>query len=547
MKIKLPKKKWIIIGVLGIILIGGGFWAYKSFAIQPVTATTITGKVQRGDVRNVITATGTVSYPTVVNLTFEQTEKLVALNVAVGDTVKAGQVLMQIDPSNLQQTVNQQQANLASAQAKLLQAQENALPNALSALAQAQQNLNAKKVALTTAQNNADPAYLTNQVYLAEQNVTQASNSLAQAMASGDSTIQSKQTALTQAQQALTTAQNNQNGGAAASLTAAQSDYEVAQQTLALAQKKVDQLNQGQNSADILTAQTSVQQAEAQLQTAQTNLGKATMVAPYNGVITAVSGQVGQVMDSSSGSNASTKPGVTLAANPEVLQVVTAIGQADINKIKVGQKAEITLDTEPNTKIPGTVNVIAVQGTSTSNVTTFEVRVMIDEPTTILKAGMNANVNIILEEAKDVLTIPSQALKTMNDKNFVLIPHSSGNTPPSEGTGENAAGAGNRAVTAGQRNNQATGANNSNTRSIPVEIGLNDGTQVEIKSGLTEGQEIVVSIVTNSNSSPSSGQKSTSTNPLSGGQGGSSIGNLNRATSTGGGNRAPAGTPAPGN
>ncbi|AHF07990.1 efflux RND transporter periplasmic adaptor subunit [Desulfitobacterium metallireducens] len=547
MKIKLPKKKWITIGVLGIILIGGGVWAYKSFAVKPATSTTITGQVQRGDVRNVISATGSVSYPKTVNLTFEQTEKLVALNVAVGDNVKAGQVLMQIDPSNLQQTVNQQQANLASAQAKLLQAQENALPTALSALAQAQQNINTKQTALTTAQNNADSAYLTNQVYLAEQNVTQASNSLAQAMASGDSTIQSKQTALNQAQQALTTAQNNQNGGAAATLTAAQSDYEVAQQNLALAQKKVDQLNQGQNSADILTAQTAVQQAEAQLQTAQTNLGKATMVAPYDGVITAVSGQVGQVMDSSSGSNgssSSTKPGVTLAANPDALQVVTSIGQADINKIKVGQKAEITLDTEPNTKIPGTVSVIAVQGTSTSNVTTFEVRVMIDEPTTILKAGMNANVNIILDEVKDVLTIPSQALKTINGKNFVLIPNSSGSSNSSDAAG-------------GKRNNQSAGANNSsarnasgiaaNTQMVPVEIGLNDGTRVEIKSGLTEGQEIVVSIVANSTSSSSSSQKSSSTNPFGGGQGGSSMGNLNRATSTGGGNRAPAGAPASGN
>lgn len=564
MKFKLSKRKWITMVVVGIILLGGGFWAYKSFASEPVTATTITGKVQRGDVRNVITATGTVSYPTVVNLTFEQTEKLVAVNVAVGDTVKAGEVLMQIDPSNLQQSVNQQQANLASAQAMLLQAQENALPNALSALAQAQQNLNAKQAALATAENNADPAYLTNQVSIAEQNVQLASNSLAQAMASGESSkVQSSQNALTQAEQTLRTAQNNQKGSAALALAAAQSDVMVAQQNIELAQKKVDQLNSGQNSADVLTAQTSVQQAEAQLQTAQTNLGKATMVAPYEGIITAVSGQVGQVMDSSSGSNASTKPGVTLAANPEVLQVVTSIGQADINKIKVGQKAEITLDTEPDTKIPGTVSIIAVQGTSTSNVTTFEVRVMVDQADTILKAGMNANVNIILEEAKDVLTIPSQALRTINGKSFVLIPSASGSSTPSEEPGDNLGDVGSEIAknrtAGGQGNNQARGANNNNanrdtsemaanTRSVPVEIGLNDGTNVEIKNGLTEGQEIVVTILANSTSS-SSGERATGTNPFSGGQGGSSgVGQLNRATSTGGGSsRPPAGATAPGN
>lgn len=120
-------------------------------------------------------------------------------------------------------------------------------------------------------------------------------------------------------------------------------DY-VAQQTLSLAQNDVDKIQQGEVSADILSAQTSVQQAQAQLETAQTNLGKATMVAPFDGVVTAVNGQVGQVMESTS--NSSSKPGVTMAANPDVLQVEATIGQADINSVKLGQKAEITLDTE---------------------------------------------------------------------------------------------------------------------------------------------------------------------------------------------------------
>lgn len=561
MKIKLPSKlpnklvnnKWVVLGVLGIVLIGGGYWAYKHFSAKPATTTTVKGQVKRGDVNKVITATGTVSYPTVVNLSFEQTEKLIAKNVAVGDKVTAGQVLMQIDPSNLQQTVNQQQANLASAQAKLKQVQEDSLPSAVSALQQAQETLNTKQNALNTARSNADSAYLDNQVYLANQNVSNASNSLAQAMASGDnSKIQSAQTALTQAQQALSTAQNAQNGGAASALTIAQSAYDVAQQNLQIAQVKVDKLEQGQYSADILTAQASVQQAQAQLQTAQTNLGKATMVAPFDGIVTAVSGQVGQVMDSGSGSGSasasgsssatSSKPGVTIAANPDVLQIDTTVGQADVNNLKVGQKAEITLDTQPNTKIVGTVTAIAVQGTTSSNVTTFGVTVTVDEKGTILKAGMSANVNIILDQVKNALTIPSEALKTMNGKSFVLVPNAAGETDSNNNTGTG-------------KNNQTSKSNNSSSNSstnsssssstgnrtavpanahlVPVEIGLNDGTNVEIKSGLTEGQEIIVSIVTAS-SSTSTSQRSGS--PF-GGQGGSSMGNLNRATNTGGGGR----------
>lgn len=533
MKIKLPnslpKKKWIILGVLGVVLIGGGVWAYKSFSAKPVTTTTVTGKVGRGNVSKVITATGTVSYPTLINLTFEQTEKLIAKNVAVGDKVKAGQVLMQIDPSNLQQTVNQQQANLASAQAKLKQVEEDALPTAVSSLQQAQETLNTKQTALNTAKNNADPAYLANQVSIANQNVLQASNTLAQAMASGDnSKIQSAQTALTQAQQGLSTAQNAQNGGAASALAIAQSAYEVAQQNVSIAQEKVNKLEQGQNSADILSAQTAVQNAQAQLETAQTNLGKATMVAPFDGIITAVTGQVGQVMESTS--TTSSKPGVTLAADPDVLQIDTTVGQADVNSVKVGQKVEITLDTQPDTKISGTVTAIAVQGTTTSNVTTFGVTVTIDEKGTILKAGMNANVNIILDQVKDVLTIPSEALKTMNGKSFVLVPNASGET-----TSNNNAGTGKNNQTSRANSNGSSGnraAIPANAHLVPVEIGLNDGTNVEIKSGLTEGQEIIVSVVAASSSTTNSGQKSSS--PF-GGQGGANMGNLNRATNTGGG------------
>lgn len=539
MKMKLPKNKWITLGVLGLVLVGGGYWAYKSFSTKPATVSTITGKVQRGDVRKVITATGTVSYPKLVSLTFPQSGKLTALNVAVGDTVKAGQVLAQIDPTNLQQALNQQNANLVSAQANLQLKQDNSLPNALSALAQAQQSVSTKQATLNQAKNNADPAYLANQVSIANQNVLQASNNLAQAMASGDSSkVQGAQSALTQAQQTLSSAQTSQNGGAAMALSAAQSDYEVAQQNLKLAQAQVDKLNQGTTPSDVLSAQAAVQQAEAQLQTAQTNLADASMTAPFDGIITAVAGQVGQNTDS--------KTAITLAANPDILQIDTSIDQADINTVKVGQKTDITLDTQPDKHISGAVSAIAVQGTSTQNVTTFSVTVTVDGGNTILKAGMNANVDIILDEAKNVLTVPSEAVKTRNGQSFVMVPNAPGET--TTGTGSSASGS----ETKSRKNNQATGANNSNAtgasaggygangagapainvHQVPVEIGLNDGSNVEIKSGLTEGQEIVVAI--RAASTTTSGQRTGS--PFGGGQGGAgaSMGTLNRATSTGG-------------
>ncbi|MHB8077256.1 efflux RND transporter periplasmic adaptor subunit [Desulfosporosinus fructosivorans] len=445
------KKKWLTVGVLGLLVLGGVFWASRQINAKSSTPELLTAQVQKGDVRKVITGTGTVNFPHTIPLAFQQAGKLVELNVKAGDEVKKGDVLAQLDPTSLQHTLAQSQANYLSAQAKLQQLEEGfpqSQAQAKSALARAQ-------TALTTAEGNADPDYFANQVWLAEQNVLLASNALALTQAGGNpAAIQQAQTTLNQTLAALTSAHNSQNGGAAQALAAAQADY-------ASAQNQMDQLKNGPKAGELLAAQAAVEQAKATLDIAQTNLANATLMAPSDGVIVTVSVENYQTVTTASI--------MTLAVGGTQIQADAAIDQADIAQVKVGQTAEVSLDSAPDQPIKARVVLMSLKGTTVQNVTTFNVTLLPDEPNPILYPGMNANVSITVGEAKNVLIIPIVALQSRGKQNGVFVP----------------------SVSAAERPNSDSKVS-ENVDFTPVETGLDDGTSVEIKSGLSEGQEIVI-------------------------------------------------------
>jgi HlyD family secretion protein len=539
-------KKWVTIGAVGVLVLGGGYWGYKHFTTKPVVSSFITAKAKMGDVEKVITATGTVTYPHSITLTFptsgnsSSAGKIVELNVKAGDNVKAGQVLAKIDDTKLNTSVLQAEANVTSSESKLQTLQDSyndqTRAQAESSLAKAKQNL-------TTAQQNADPSYLANQVTLAQDNVKAASDNLAKAQLSGnDSSIQSAQSSLNTALNALTTAKNAQNGGAAQALAAAQAD-------VTSAQYQVDQQTQGPKTSDVQAAQASIQIAQAQLASAQADLNSSAIVAPVDAVVVDCPLQLGQDSDS--------KSIITITPVGDKLEVNAAIDQSDITQCKVGQKVDITLDSYPNDHISGTVNAVALQGTTTQNVTTYQVTSTVDQNSDLLRAGMNANVNIIVDQAKNVLTVPSEAIKTRGTQKGVMVPVTAGTTSGQANSSDQASqrsnNGGNSSGSSSSKNsstsntgsgysgtrnsangNAANGNATSNVRFVPVEIGLDDGTNVEIKSGLQEGQEVVTGTrsasTTTSNSNSSSGFRL-------GGLGGGGAARPSGGTGGSGGNR----------
>ncbi|MDR3287929.1 MAG: efflux RND transporter periplasmic adaptor subunit [Peptococcaceae bacterium] len=492
------KKKWMVIGIAAVLVVAAGGYAVKGMTGEKTTITKTPGVVQKGNVTKAITATGTVNYTQSITLSFQQTSqtatKLVALNAKVGDKIEAGQVLAQLDTTNLVLAVAQQKANLEVAEAKLQQTEEGLDSSIKSTLSSAQQ-------AYINAQQAADPTYLETQVYVAKQAVQTASDSLAAAQQNGNAaSIASAEGSLATALDKLNTVTNNQNGAAEAALIAAKAKYDEAL-------NQATRYTGGIKSADILSAEASVTNARAALDTAQTNLDNATLAAPTAGVITSVSVENYQTVSGS-------ETIMVLAAGDNSLMISTAVSQSDIGNVQVGQKAEITIDSAPTVTIGGTVQEVALQGTVTSNVTTYTVKVNVDEETEILRQGMSANVSIIQEQAKDVLTVPSEAIKTLGRSKGVLI------SQTGEGAEDVAAAADERAKS------QLAAWNLQGVSFVPVETGLDDGSNTEIKSGLTENQEIVVAIrqTTGSAGAPAANAPNA----------GQSMQNINRATTNGG-------------
>jgi HlyD family secretion protein len=136
------------------------------------------------------------------------------------------------------------------------------------------------------------------------------------------------------------------------------------------------------------------------------------------------------------------------------------VDEADIGKVYLGQAARIKVESFREKTFLGKVTRIAPLGVEKDNVTTFEVRVSIDNPGGELKANMTANAEILLDEHHNVLTVPEQAVKYDKDRNATIeVPDQ---TQP------------------------------NGRRTVSVKTGLSDGTKIELLSGLKENDQVIL-------------------------------------------------------
>jgi HlyD family secretion protein len=439
------KIPWIVAGVLAVVLIGGGTWYYKSK--NTTTAPSyLFGEVKKGTVAKKINATGTIQYPTQYNLTFDGKARLTKVNVAVGDSVKAGQVLAEVDSAGANQQVLQAKASLTGAKIKL---------NQLKA--------GASQVTVIGAQN----------------------------------TLADAKTKLDKAQQDL----NNAKAGSDASLIQqAQESFDSTQRNYNLAKAKMDELNAGTSSTDIQSAQLQVEQAQASLATAQAALDQTKLVAPSDGLITTVNGKVGEYPGSSSstsGSGSGSSAFIVLMGASSTMQIVVPADEADIGNVKVDQTVDITLSAFPDKKFSGIVAHVAPAGKTQNNVTTFDVTISADNTDNLMKVGMSANVAIMIEQKQNVLMVPSEAVRGRGTSKTVLLAPAQGVKQPT---------------------------------SQDVQIGLDDGINAEVISGLEEGRQVITGV------RAQKATTTTTTNPFSSG-GASNRGSFGGMSGGGGANR----------
>jgi HlyD family secretion protein len=375
-------RNWIIavIGAVILIVVVVGI-----FSPNGGTATAATeARVTMLDVAETIEASGSLQAQPFASLTWKTDGVIKTVNVKAGDFVKAGDVLLALEPSSTSSTIASAQADLIDAQKEL-----DDLLNSGTDLAQA-------AIDLKAAQDEYDDklSYLT---YL------QTNQKIPQS-------------------ETLIYTQKNRGGGyeyqyktkefvgpaSEAMLTEAEDNLALAKGELEDAQRAYDRLSAGEDSPDVAAAR-------AKVDAAQATVNQLSIIAPFDGQVLSVDGQVGDLV--------STDELSVNLADMDHLYVETQVDESDIATIKLGNQAEATLDAVPGATLNGEVTAINPVGVVDSGLVKYTVRIDLDklEGATTLPLGTTANVVIQIKEASNTLMVPITAIQNDSEGEYVLV------------------------------------------------------------------------------------------------------------------------------
>ncbi|HEY6846496.1 MAG TPA: efflux RND transporter periplasmic adaptor subunit [Terracidiphilus sp.] len=387
---------WLSAGVLVVLLVTG-FALMRLAKGSSVDANRI-AKVARGDVARSVVATGKIQPITKVEVKSKASGIVEKLFVDINNRVKKGQPLAELDQLEIKAQVEAQRAQLASSEANV-----------------------------GTFEANVE-----------QDKVNAAAPDLPMYKATLDRNLEMQKEGIVSRQ----------------ALDDANKDY-----LAALTRRDSSKAQIGVDVAKLKQAHAQVQQAEASLKQLEEQLGYTTILAPMDGVILSRDVEIGDAVSSILvlGSTAT-----LLMTEGDVNEVYVdgKVDEADIAHVYMGQPARIKVESFRDRTFNGKVTKISPMGVEKDNVTTFEVRVSINNPGGELKALMTANAEILLDEHKGVLTVPENAVNYDNQKNAsVEVP----DRKQKEGT-----------------------------RKVPVTVGLSNGSVTEIVSGLSEGDQVVL-------------------------------------------------------
>jgi macrolide-specific efflux system membrane fusion protein len=253
--------------------------------------------------------------------------------------------------------------------------------------------------------------------------------------------------------------------------TQAQLQVDIAQGNLNAA------LDKGTGTTALLTA---YRQAQLALQQAKDNLAATTLTAPGDGTITSVTGAVGQKVGSGNTSSSSTTSSSTTSTTTSGFVVVTDlknlvlhanVSESDVSKLKADQAATVTVNAMQAQPIQAKVTQVDLTPTTSNNVVQYGVTLTLTEPPAGLRPGQSASVEVTVSSATNVLAVPAAAVQTVNGASSVQVLE-----------------------------------NGAETRKT-VEIGVRGDQYVEIKSGLSAGEEVVLPQVTTSTNQNRTGQQ----------------------------------------
>lgn len=393
------RARTVLIVTLAVAALGGGA-AYYAFGMagsaEDALPRTATAKI--GTIQSSVPAEGRIEVAS-WELTFSTPGVVESVSVEPGDLVVAGQVLATLDSEKADAQVAQYQASLAGAIAK----RDGVLASPTAAdIAVKRATVDAATVAVDSAEDALD--------LLRESGGASALE------------IQAKEAALANARAGLRTAEANLDA------------------TLA-----------GASSADIRSAEAAVDQAAAAARGAQITAGEYVLIAPASGTVVEVNVTAGTL------SSANGAPAIVVA-DLERPYVVATIDENDYSRAAVDMPVDILVDAAGGTVLTGAVTHLAPVGTVDQNgIVTFALRTSIDVAGSGVAPGMTVRLDVITKRAKDVITIPNEAVTMIEGKQVVALIQADGSTVETK-----------------------------------VSLGITDGSVVEVLAGLKVGDRLLI-------------------------------------------------------
>ncbi len=433
---KKKSRNWIIFALVALVAILiaaavlGNKGNKKGIAVE-------VGKVEKRTLIEKVAATGKIFPEVEIKITSDVSGEIVALNVVEGDSVKQGQLLARIDPDAFQSAVERGEAAVNTAKAQVA----NSKSSALSAKAQISQT-QAQKEQIMAQVENLNSIHERNKSLFEQGVISQADFDLSKSNLDGvRANLKS----------------------AEASLTTAQANYESSQQS-------------------IKAQEYTVKSQEASLKELKTNLKRTSLFAPTDGVISLLNVEKGERVV---GTIQMSGTELMRIANMNVMEVQVEVNESDVLKVKLKDEVEIEVDAYQDRVFKGVVTQVANSASNTAGatvvltsdqVTNFIVTIRM-EPNSYkdllggrsfpFRPGMSASVDIFTRVEKDVLSVPIQAVTVRENKDEDATEEKDQEMVFLHGVAD--------------------------TVSIAnVTTGIQDDDYIQVKSGLSEGDQIVI-------------------------------------------------------
>ena len=339
--------RWLIVLLVLAALAAGGYTWYRQ-SRQGDGPQWRTAKVSRGGITASVSATGTLNAEVSVPVGSQVSGQVKEVMADFNSEVKRGQLIARIDPETFEYRVRQSQADLDAARAQVLTAQAN-----ISAASAAVSRI---RVNLAEARRDLERKQL-----LVERNFISG-----------------------------------------AELEKARAVLDAATEEIKSSQAQVDVAQ-----AQARSAQAVVAQREAQLLQARADLERTAIRAPVDGIVIKRSIDAGQTVAAS----LQAPELFVIARNLRDMQVDTSIDEAEIGKIRLGQRASFTVDSYPGRSFSGEVKQVRKAALTVQNVVTYTVVVATANPDLALIPGMTANVRLVTDVRDSVLRVPNAALR----------------------------------------------------------------------------------------------------------------------------------------